>query len=210
VPPQGEWPPVPLLWPGETVVLIAGGPSVTQAQVDYVRGKARVIVVNNAYQLAPWADLLYACDGKWWDVYQPDFAGLKVTQDAGAQEKHGILRVPLAPYPACNSGLSLDPLIIHSGTNGGYQALNLSIHLAGPGKRILLGYDMKRAAKGKRHHHADHPIGMNNPDDYNFDTWREKFATTLPYLRRAQVQVLNCSADSALECFPKAELESVL
>ena len=61
---------VPRAWVDETAVCIASGPSLTQADVDYVRGKARVIVVNNGYLLAPWADVLYAADARWWMLAQ--------------------------------------------------------------------------------------------------------------------------------------------
>ncbi len=50
------------LWPDATVVCIASGPSLTQSQVDYCRGKARVAVVNNNWEKAPWADVLYGAD----------------------------------------------------------------------------------------------------------------------------------------------------
>lgn len=202
-----EWPPVPRLWPGETVAILAGGPSLTADQVDYVRGKARVIAINNAYRLAPWADALYACDGEWWDSYRPEFAGLKITQDAAAAQKHGLLHVPLSNQPA--TGISLDPQFIHSGRNGGYQALNLSVHLAGPGLRILLGYDMKRA-NGRRHWHADHGPGMKNPDEFLFQLWIDAYDTARLDLHRAQVNVVNASPDSALLCFPRKPLQDVL
>ena len=46
--------------------IIASGPSLTKEDVDAVRG-LNVIVINTSYWLAPWADILYACDGHWWD-----------------------------------------------------------------------------------------------------------------------------------------------
>jgi len=46
-------PSVPRLWPGETFVCLASGPSLTQADVDYCRGKARVIAIKDVLHLAP-------------------------------------------------------------------------------------------------------------------------------------------------------------
>jgi len=56
------WPPVRKLWPDAVVAIFGAGPSLTQAQVEQTRGACQTIAVNLAYRLAPWADLLYACD----------------------------------------------------------------------------------------------------------------------------------------------------
>ena len=78
---------VPALWGSdETAVCLGGGPSLAPQQVDTVRGKARVVAVNDAYRLAPWADVLYVCDHKWWGWHPAalDFAGEKVTYSKAA------------------------------------------------------------------------------------------------------------------------------
>ena len=45
---------VPRLWPGETVAILGGGPSLTPADVDFCRDKARVIAIKEAHRLAPY------------------------------------------------------------------------------------------------------------------------------------------------------------
>jgi hypothetical protein len=206
--PDRSWPPVPRLWPGERAVILAGGPSLTPDQISRVQEAhsaqaARVIAVNNCYQIAPWADLLYACDGAWWRKYKDAraFQGLKVTQDPSVA---GILRVPSED----EDGLSLDPLRIHQGANGGYQAINLAV-LLGVREIILLGFDM-RASGTRRHWHPDHPLGMNNPNATNFAGWLARFDSVPPDLERAGVRVINCSPGSALTAFPAATLEDAL
>ena len=57
---------VPRVWPGETVVCIASGPSLTRDDVEYCRGRAKVLVINTSILLAPWADAFHACDGRVW------------------------------------------------------------------------------------------------------------------------------------------------
>jgi hypothetical protein len=188
------WPPVPRLWAGETVVICASGPSITRAQAEYCKGKARLIAINNTYQLAPWAYMLYACDHNWWAHYRPEFSGLKVTQDERAAQEFGVLRVPSVDEP----GLSLDPLRIHQGGNGGYQAINLAA-LLGAARIILLGYDMHGD-----HWHGQH-VGMNNPDAGNFKRWIAAFRTI-----ESPVPIINCTPGSALDCFPTAQLEDTL
>lgn len=159
-------------------------------------------MVNRAWELAPWADLLYGCDASFWEKYKPAFDGLRVTQDA---RPPGLLRVPSLPRP----GLSRDPTYIHQGANSGYQALNLAVHL-GCNPILLLGFDMKPGPNGESHWHGDHVAGLNNPCPENFKMWRDFFATTVPDLARAGVEVLNCTPDSALDCFPRARLEDVI
>lgn len=191
---------VPRVWVGDTVVCLASGPSLTPADVDFVRGKARVIAVNNNYQLAPWADVLYAHDRRWWQWHHgaPTFHGLKI----------GIQRVPryadlhylkLGPP----TGLSRDPGIVHHGRNSGYQAINVAVHF-GVARIVLLGYDMHRTWD-RAHWHRDHPIPT--PDLYR--GFRRNYETLVEPLRAAGVEVINATRDTALTCFPRAPLETL-
>ena len=60
------------------VVVAATGPSLTPAVAAEVRRarwpleKCRVVAVNDAYRLLPYADILYACDERWWEVHIGD------------------------------------------------------------------------------------------------------------------------------------------
>jgi len=73
---------VPCLWPDSTIVCMATGPSLTQADCDYVRELGvPTIAINDAHRLAPWANVLYSNDRMWWRKYKgvPSFTG--VTQN---------------------------------------------------------------------------------------------------------------------------------
>lgn len=195
--------PVPRLWPGETCVCIASGPSLTPADVDYVRGKARVIVINNGFQLAPWADVLWATDRRWWKWFKhvPEWTGLKFSL--------GVVWTSHPPdiHLLRNDGydgLCLDPSGVRNGKNGGYAALNLAVHL-GVSRVLLLGYDMQRT-KGRDHWHRDHPYNMPNP----YTSWVRLFRTIAAPLAAAGVEVINCSRESALDCFPRMALSDAL
>ena len=168
-------------------------------------GKCRVLVINDNYRLAPWADALYACDPEWWEHHNgcPAFRGQKWTQSKEAAEKFNLHWIPGSPKP----GLSLDPACVHNGMNGGYQALNLAVHF-GATRILLLGFDMKRGDDNRRHWFGDHPGAMNKDSPYR--AWRDAFDTTPADLKKAGVQVINCSRDTALTCFPRAALEEVL
>jgi hypothetical protein len=82
----------PELWPGSAFVIVAGGPSLTPEQVAACHGrtmfgsKVRMIVVNDGYRIAPWADVLYFCDCKWWKWHAKhlgNWGGLIVRLDGG-------------------------------------------------------------------------------------------------------------------------------
>lgn len=198
---------VPKEWPGETVVVIATGPSLTQDDVDYCRGKARVIVINNAHELAPWADAMYATDAKWWAWHKgaPSFTGPKWSMEHSQWNNYRAL------YPEIqrlrntgNGGLEHSPTGLRNGRNSGYAAMNLAYHY-GATKIVMLGYNMQ-PWKGKTHFFGEHP--QKNKSPYN--QFRAAFESLVKPLAKAGVTVINCSRDSVLNCFPKAELRDAL
>ncbi len=65
------------IWAGETVAVLASGPSLTKAVADSLR-KYKTIAVNYAHRLAPWADVLLALDGNWPQAYR-EFVGTRMT-----------------------------------------------------------------------------------------------------------------------------------
>ncbi len=73
---------------------------------------------------------------------------------------------------------------------------------------ILLGYDMKHGPNGEKHHHEDH--AGRNPGEDQMKEWVTAFETLPPDLKKAGVEVINCSSNSALDCFPKAKLTETL
>ena len=79
----------------KTVVCIGRGPSLRPDDIAYCQGKAVVIALNAAWELAPWADVLYAADFSWWHVHQPHFSGAKfaVKHQGSAQYGATILDV---------------------------------------------------------------------------------------------------------------------
>lgn len=190
--------PIPCLWPESTVVCLGTGPSLTQQDVDHVRGKAKVIAVNDAYRLAPWADALYACDAKWWNWHKgaPSFAGLKFGLQMGARHWPGVQIVGKTG----SHGIEWRRVGIRTGNNSGYQAINLAIHL-GAKRILLLGYDMSGT-----HFFGRHRDGSLPP----FAVCLKAFATMVPDLKAHDVSVINCTRKTALKSFPLQRLEEAL
>lgn len=162
-------------------------------------------MINTTYKLAPWADMLYACDERWWDYYKgaPDFEGIKVSQSAVACETYDDIHQVQGKM---GTTLSTDPKFIHYGQNSGFQALNLACFL-GARRVLLLGYDMQRT-DGKCHHHGPHPKSLKQP--VSFDKWCQHFAKAAPQIEAMGVEVINCTARTALKCFRRADLKEVL
>lgn len=79
--------------------------------------------------------------------------------------------------------------------------------LLGASRIVLLGYDM-RFIDGKKHWHEDHRD--RNPSASQLRGWADNFATMLPDLARAGVDVINCTPGSALNCFAMARIEDAL
>lgn len=188
---------VPRLWPGATVAILATGASLTQDQVDAVRGLP-VIAINDAFRLAPWAAMLYAADTQWWRVNAQDalqFQGLKVT----AHESCEFKAVQLLRRTG-TEGFDEDPRCLRTGGNSGYQALHVALH-AGAARILLLGYDM-----GGPHFFGRHRAPLRNTDPATFVTWMARFRA----LAGRGAEVVNCTPGSALSCFPRMDLAEAL
>jgi hypothetical protein len=197
--------PVERIWPGETVVCIGSGPSLTQADVDYCRGRARVIAIKNAVEMAPWADVLYGAGADaggrtWWSRVGPSlsFAGLRYCLDVEAKRYASVLKM------GTDGGLSDDPSRLALGKHSGYQAINLAVHF-GAAKIVLLGYDMQ-ATGGQHHFFGRHPHGTQ-PPYHMFHYW---FPSILEPLRALGVAVINASRETALAIFPRMALAEAL
>jgi hypothetical protein len=197
-------------WPDETVIVAAPGPSLTPDVAERCRGN-RVIAVQDAYRIFPWADVLYGCDAAWWDVHGgcSDFAGEKWSSHGSAD--HNDKREAAAKYGLHlvqgkdGNGFSTDPAVIHYGSNSGFQAVNLAI-LFGAGRIVLVGFNMQ-VVDGKRHFFGDHPKPLSNRTSYRaFVSAFEKAAKSLP----AGVEIINATPQSALKCFRSVDLDRAL
>jgi hypothetical protein len=211
-------------WEGETLAIVCSGPSLTAADLERVRGRMPVIAVNDNYLVAPFADIVYFADAQWWKWHSTgieknwawarftseqvkkafaEFRGQKCTiENTGLQVSDpGVFFL----HNFGSEGLSDRPNGLHTGSNSGYQAINLAV-LAGAKRILLLGYDMKHTG-GRSHAHNGHPV--KHPEDV-YLRYARNFATMVPHLQKLGVEVVNCTPQSAITCFPKEALESVL
>lgn len=191
-------------WRGQTVTVIATGPSLTKDDAQEAVRESRVIAVNNAVQWAPGAAALYACDYDWWRhnaFAWRDFGGLKFTWCNEAARAFGLIHVPSEQGP----GLGRES--IRTGKNSGYQAINLA-YLLGAARILLLGFDMQPTG-GRLHCHADHRH-THNPTESLFRQWRALMSPLADDLASEGVEVINCTRQTALTQFRRAPLRAVL
>lgn len=207
---DGDAPRVARRWPTSTIVCVATGPSLTPPDVEYCRGKAPVIVVNDAYRIAPWADALYATDCSWWLRHQgvPGFAGEKWSIE------HSTWRNCRDRWPDVkrlrntgSDGLELDPSGIRHGRNSGFAAVNLAVHY-GARRIVLLGYDMGHRPDQPSHFFGAHFGALRQHSPYHL--FLHHFQTLTAPLKAAGVEVLNCTRETQLRCFPRVALEAAL
>ena len=190
---------------------MASGPSAVREKFELLQARRdiKVVAINTSFQLVPWADLLYACDGKWWELYKgvPDFHGLKVVHERTVVAKFPELkRVEVIRFG--NELITEPPGLLGAGGNSGFQALNLVVQF-GVKKVILIGYDMRVDYGG--HWHPRHPFPLSNPDAAaNIPRWRKAVDGAARKLAQLRIEVVNCSMVSELVAYPKMPLEKVL
>lgn len=215
-------------WAGETVVVVCSGPSAVLAPLDLARGRARVVTVNESWRLAPWADVAYGCDWPWWVHRGPaldQFPGLRVIghQPSESEQQQqldeaqrefvaGLLTLPVQPKELLDKQ-SLDfargPVL--GGSMSGFQVV-MRLAQARVARILLVGVDCHHEPQdGPLHWHGphSHPNGAN-PSRSRRKTWLHQWTRAAPQFAAHGIEVINCSRESAVECFRKQGLKAAL
>jgi hypothetical protein len=181
-------------WHGQTAAIFASGPSMTAEVAERCRGLRTIAINNQSMDCAPWADIIYGSDAKWWRHYLPviiDLPGRKISVQIGSPiQGVDYLR---ASKEVCDTR----PTFLSTGANSGYAALCLAVKL-GAARVLLYGYDM--APRNGRYRRHDYPANLNSKP--RFAEWIPRYRTLALELKRRGVDVINCTPGSALTCFP--------
>lgn len=165
------------------------GPTMSQNLVDDLYGE-NVIVVNNTYELAPWAFALAATDRKWWEK-NPDalkFEGKKYTGWPDAPEPLEVLRTHT---------------IVCSRTCSGVLAMEAAKR-NGATEIILLGTDFHGS-----HYFGPYSNGLYNTSERHRMKHHRQFH--LWYLaNRRKINIVNCSPGTKLRHIPTGDLRDYL
>lgn len=198
-------------WAGETCLILAGGASVRDIDLRLLEGR-RVITVNSSVFTYPASDFHVFADPHWWWHYWPELKGYKgrIVTNSPSPLGHGSERVlkmqRMKPHPG--PGISHDRKVLVCHYTVVQAAMNLAFHL-GATRMGLLGVDNGPAPDGRLYNHRLHP-GHWNKDPNWPDLQRDDLAKTVKPLRRAGIEVVNCSPGSRLTLWPKQTLEEFL
>lgn len=97
---------------------------------------------------------------------------------------------------------------IYPGSNSGFGAMMLAIAM-GYKEIYLLGYDMK-TTEGKTHFHNGYINQTVLSQSRHLEQFRKQFDSFADTIKKAGIQVINLNPDSALTCFEKRSIDSVI
>lgn len=154
----------PRVFSGQTVAIVGGGPSLkamiregTLARLHEQFPHVRWIAVNNAYKIAPWADLLHFADCQWWrwngKHVLANWPADRIITTATSDVTH-VNAPRIKRFWRDRNDFTEDRTKLH-GQDSGTQAVHLAYHL-GAAKIVLFGFDMQPAADGSTHWHKEH------------------------------------------------------
>jgi hypothetical protein len=159
------------------IVLLAPGPSMSQALADSLRGAGMVGAVSNCFQLAPWAAFMVAQDRQWWQKH-PETREFKGRRFSANRMIPGVERVDRS----------------FTNWNSGVLALQASM-LLGATRILLYGFDMHGS-----HFFGTYTNGLGNTTDLRRKVHLKQYADWAR--KNHAVTVINCTPGSALRCFP--------
>lgn len=197
-------------WDDQICFIVCGGPSVTPAMLDAIRGH-KTIVINSSYMAVPLADYLVFTDSRWWRLHyrqvRTSFEGKVVTINPlpPLDTRRGIHFVLDRQR---SGGLSPDPTRLVCWHTTVTSAINLAVHL---GANIIgvLGLDGKDAPDGRLWHHHAHPPGWGR-SPVRYQRHAEALIGLVEPLKTAGVGVYNLNPDSAHTAFSYKPLDELI
>lgn len=168
-----------------TWVVLAPGPSASAELAEKVR-RLPLVAVGNAFELAQWALIIAASDAAWWRSFPA------AREQPAAKFCMGTTRDV--------ERVRIDAL--GTGVNSGVLGLECAVR-AGATRILLLGADMQGT-----HFFGPYRNGLRNTAPHQRAQHLKQYASWARLNRK--VEVLNCTPGSALECFPRADLDACL
>lgn len=182
-------------WAGQTVFVLASGPSLTLETLDLVRAYASehqypTIAVHTSFLRAKWADVLFCANKSWWLHYRPS---IKRTFEGVVATTANILDGMVTTF--------LNGRIPHYDDTGA-MAVGLALHM-GASRVILLGAD---GGSPFLRWHSPHPPKIRQREDDRKRAW-DALANDV---KDSGVEIVNANPLSAYETFPRVALADYL
>jgi len=194
----------PRCWEGETVFVLASGPSVNALDLSLLKGR-RVIAVKSSWLIYPAADVLFFADGRWWrdPALRPKaFDGLIVSSAKEISDPRVKLMHKIEP-----GELSEKPCTVALRRTSTTGAINLAVHF-GASRIVLLGVDGKVSPQGMRHcHGTPWPWALKVGC---FDEQNEEYRQIAPSAAHLGVEIVNANPDSAIDAWPRRPFSECL
>lgn len=204
---------------GETVFIIAGGPSVSDLDLTRLKGR-RVMVINSSYQAYRDADMLFFGDTRWWKYHKSrigNFTGKIVTTASDCPNDERLLflkqkdpkQFPLTPGAdeAAMGRTSLHGAIDIAVKRGAKQIVLLGADMQ-PGEDKIIGTDGRMQLK--THHHEPHPAEwMRRPKPNRYQLQMEQLRRLVDPLNKRGIEVFNCSPVSLIDWWAKADFNEL-
>lgn len=201
------WTPAPL-YAGQTVFIIGGGPSLRGFDFGSLAG-CRVLATNVAAydveHLTPAPDWFFIDTNIFDDnealVQRWPGRIFTASRRAKGQMPDRLFRIDQIHRPDFAPPGSP---VIRSGRSSGHVAISLAITM-GATRVVLLGFDCRPAVNGASHYHDRYERGPDDPAIYareflpSFDGWHRAG-------RRAGVEIVNATPDSAVIEFPHVDI----
>jgi hypothetical protein len=185
-------------WKGRTVVCLASGPSLTQEDCDAVRvAGLTTIVTNTTFRRAPWADMLFGFDSRWWREHIAEVRQVFKGRLVSASQ--------IAPNLGVESTFCVPWFRQYA--NSGACAISMAV-AGGASKVVLLGFDCQNGPNGEKHWHGDHPPGLSNC--LSMPRWGQVFKRVAQDVEAQGVPVINATRSTALRCFERQPLEQAI
>lgn len=230
---------VPRMWEEGDVWIIGGGPSVAKQfgipdeVVDSViKGTSpasvyspymsflhdkHVIGINVAYLLGDWIDMIFFGDIGFFLKHQHQlakFPGLKVSCHPQMGKYDWVKFTPRDNQRP--RGISDHPQMACWNGNSGAAAISIAAN-AGAKRIILLGFDMKLDDNKNQHWHdcygkiaARKTRDPRKPTHFPFDRHLRGFDQIVKDAKRREIEIINCSPDSAIREFRKCSLQELI
>ena len=187
------------------VLIVASGPSLDPSDISLARQSGFfVIACNDNFVHDP--DLLYAPDLTWIQHYKPEHPNRWTCLERTGSKIADWNEIPIE---AVSQGLSKHAGSIANHGHAGAQMLSLAVQIFGAKRVALTGYDMQPTG-GKTRWKGLHPEGVERGDGEKYLKWRDSLQGMAAELVSLGVEVVNCTRETALQCFPREPLESVI
>lgn len=201
-------------WAGHRCFILGGGPSLAGFDFGRLQGRGKIVAVNRAFEYAPFADILFFMDQRFYKMVQrgsfgpgaaakwSGFRGHKVFLNILGRQYDDVYSMKSLGRVGLSNSLAKG---IYHGNNSGVGALALAVCLrANP--IYLLGFDFKFDG-GKSHFHSGYGFPMRESVAKSFI---RDFERVNRFLVRTRFRVVNLNPKSALRCFPFSTIDEVL